>query len=624
MEGWIMIAHLWAFFIVASSTFGDGIFGKKMWHRFLNTSVFVAFIVAVYGLFQLFGLANIHQGSVRIDASLGNAAYMAVYMMIHAFLSSYFFFTKDLKKYKLWIYGIVTLLFTFLVFETQTRGTIIGLIGGIMLASVLYSIFAKKESNKSRIISLGIVGVIVILGVVFWFNKDSQFVKDSELLSRLSTISISDVKTQARGYIWPMAINGVLERPIFGWGQENFNYIFNANYNPKMWMHEQWFDRAHNVYLDWLVAGGFVGFISYLSLYVLFIIGIWKSKLIILEKSLLTGLIAGYSIHNLFVFDNIASYVLFFAILGFANSFYEVKSINYFGSKNLRIDAVEYIMAPIIVILFILSIYFLNIRIITANTLLIDSLYGCSGKSMPDVTLFEKALSVDSYTANQEIREQLLTCTSIVISSTQIPGPTKQAFFQLSQEQIEAQKKATPKDARIYALGGMFMSGVGQTNEAVKLLEQAHKLSPAKQSIIVPLATAYINSGKDKEAVDLLKVAYESAPENTNVKSTYVIVLVISGQEKEARKIADDDKSIFESQQMGQVYATLKQYSKSIEVYRSLIKSDPSNLNYYAQLAQVQYSAGLKYDSVETLRALEKIKPELKDQIESSIKQILK
>ncbi|MDP3962603.1 MAG: hypothetical protein Q8Q03_01935, partial [bacterium] len=90
MEGWIMIVHVWAYFMAITGIFGAGEAGKRMWHYFFKTSLFAAAIVGVYGLFQLFGWAEIHQGSSRIDASLGNAAYMAVYMLFHTFIAIYF------------------------------------------------------------------------------------------------------------------------------------------------------------------------------------------------------------------------------------------------------------------------------------------------------------------------------------------------------------------------------------------------------------------------------------------------------------------------------------------------------------------------------------------------------
>ncbi len=75
MEGWLTIVHLWAYFMAVTSIFGaDGVEScKRMWHKFFNTSLFAAGVVGLYGIWQLAGWATIHQGSSRIDASLGNA-----------------------------------------------------------------------------------------------------------------------------------------------------------------------------------------------------------------------------------------------------------------------------------------------------------------------------------------------------------------------------------------------------------------------------------------------------------------------------------------------------------------------------------------------------------------------
>jgi O-antigen ligase len=496
MEGWVTIAHLWGLFLVVSNVFGSYVEeGKKMWHRWFATNLGVATIVSVYGLLQIANVVAIHQGSVRVDASLGNSAYMGVYMLfsvglaVFMFLSSqnrwsykisgrdvnlmlYWAFvilsiivlaifsnSKDITGFStslstyistnpLWFiigllvtgisiaypYRVLPLLFTYIIFQTQTRGTILGLIGGILLALFLYAILGKKESKTSRYISGGVIVAIIFVGIFFWSNRESGFVQSSPVLNRLATISISDVKTQARGYIWPMAISGAMERPILGWGQENFNYIFNANYHPAMYAQEQWFDRAHSVFLDWLVATGVIGFVAYLSLYVLLLMKIWKSGLTVAEKSALTGLVVGYAIHNVFVFDNIASYIMFFAILAFADSQSSVhhkhdhKPTHIFGSGSVSKDAVEYVVAPIVIVCFVLVVYFVQYRVMNANSRLIDALVACSGGGTPDAGLYQRALAVGAYTANQEIREQLLSCGVRVISAPQAPNIMKQGL----------------------------------------------------------------------------------------------------------------------------------------------------------------------------------------------------
>ena len=149
-------------------------------------------------------------------------------------------------------------------------------------------------------------------------------------------------------------------------------------------------------------------------------------------------------------------------------------------NKTFSKDAVEYVVAPITIVALLAGLYFLNVRPIQANTRLITALSACSnGKA--DITLFTKALNVAPI-ANQEIREQLLSCTGTVVNN-QYPGPTKQAFYNLLIQEIKNQIASAPNDARVYVLGGSFLLNVGQIAEATPLLEKAHELTAGKQSV---------------------------------------------------------------------------------------------------------------------------------------------
>ena len=96
--------------------------------------------------------------------------------------------------------------------------------------------------------------------------RNTTFVRNDYVLSRFASLSFSEIKTQGRYFVWPMAIKGFIEKPILGWGQEGFNFVFNKYYDPRMYTREPWFDRAHNTYLDWLIAGGALGLLSYLAI----------------------------------------------------------------------------------------------------------------------------------------------------------------------------------------------------------------------------------------------------------------------------------------------------------------------------------------------------------------------
>ena len=87
--------------------------------------------------------------------------------------------------------------------------------------------------------------------------------------------SLADGET--RFAIWHMAFEGLLARPITGWGQEGFNYVFNKYYDPTLWGQEQWFDRAHDVFLDWLVAGGVPALLLFLALFVSSVVALYRN-----------------------------------------------------------------------------------------------------------------------------------------------------------------------------------------------------------------------------------------------------------------------------------------------------------------------------------------------------------
>lgn len=635
MEGWVVVVHLWAFFMATLYTFGSGKEGLRMWHRWLNVSLVVALYAAVHGIFQLLGWAAIHQGSTRLDASLGNAAYFAVYMLMQTGIAVYMYFVARAKAipyatYLQYVYAVLAVLFGYLVFQTQTRGTILGLIGAVMLSLALYAICARgKESKKYRVISVSTLGLIFLVGVLFWTNRTASFIQKSPVLNRIASISWNETQSQARAYVWPMAIAGALERPLFGWGQENFNYIFNAQYNPKMHSQEQWFDRAHSVFLDWFVATGFVGLFSYLSLYVLLISALWKkSSFTIAEKSVLTGLIAGYAVHNIFVFDNLASYVSFFALLGFAGSATQAHHVRegsidrWIENKRVSADAIEYVAIPVAVIGLLAALYFVNVRPIQANTRLIEALTACSDRTVgaADPALFDRALALGSTMAEQEIREQSIACTGGIVTSN-YPNPTKQAFYELTVKAITDQITAAPDDARMYILGGSFFNALGQYGDAVKLLERARELSPGKQSMLFQLATAYLNVNRADEAVSVLKEAYEAEPSFEEARNAYAVILVLVGKEAEAREVFKDTPEIFQTSRMAQAYANIKQYQKSISIYSALLEKDPKSIELRAQLAQVQQSAGMTWSAEQTLRSIVKDYPEYKDQVELIIKQ---
>ena len=66
----------------------------------------------------------------------------------------------------------------------------------------------------------------IISPVILFSNKNSYFVKSNEVLNRVASISVESTTAQTRLITWKSSWQGFLERPMFGWGSENFYQVF--------------------------------------------------------------------------------------------------------------------------------------------------------------------------------------------------------------------------------------------------------------------------------------------------------------------------------------------------------------------------------------------------------------
>ncbi len=619
MEGWVTLLHLLGYFVALTGMLKS----QKLWHRFFNTSLLVSIWISLYGVFQLLGWVDSIQGTSRLDTTFGNASYLAIYMVIHIFLAL-FLWTRQYNWKSLvgWFYGFTILLNTFILYHTATRGAILGFLGAILMISFLVALF-EKENKKLKKVCIGILIATFLFIGGFLAIKDSTFVRDSEVLNRFASISLEETTTKSRFMIWSMAWEGVKEKPILGWGQENFNYVFNQNYNPKMYGQEEWFDRTHNVFMDWLIVGGFLGLLAYLSLFVGILYYLWNKKygmnFSVLEKSIFTGLLAGYFVHNIFVFDNITSYILFFTILAFVHN-----SINFKEEeRNCVLDKIKEenkikIFIPIIILLTVFSMYFFNVKGFLTNRFLLAGLSPHSSGLSENLKYFEKALTYDSY-ANQEVIEQLM---SFVMKTDGLGNDenTRKSFFELAKKEALAETERDAKNTRNRVLVGSFLNSFGFYEEGMTQLEKALELSPKKQSIYFAMGFANINQKKYSEALDLLKIAYELEPKYDKARELYALAAIYAGENELSEELLLGEIPV--DTYFLNIYKNTGQFDKMIMVAEKLVELNSNDPQSFITLAASYYEVGRGEDAIKQLEKAIELDPNFKEQGEEFIKAI--
>lgn len=650
MEGFVSLIHVFAYFVVVGS-----VLTKDLWLRFLQTSVGASVIMALYGWIQYSGGAEINQGGVRLDGRFGNAAYLGGYLLFNAFLTA-FLMTRT-KKYDFWwwSYACAIILQVVIMFLTETRGSMLGLFVGISVASLLF-IFLNKKKPMMKWVAVGIMSFVAVFIVLVFQFKNTDFIKNNGSLSRLASISFTESTVASRFMVWDMAIDGFKERPILGWGQDNFNVVFNKYYNPGMYNQEQWFDRAHDIFLDWLIAAGFLGLFAYLLLFVLGVLFVWETgaksletgwldtlkhswkryvsgeeENQILEKSILTGLFAAYFVHNIFVFDNLFSYILFFTVLAFLHC----EHVRSFLPSDISLKKIirkndelplSYVAIPVACVL-VTVLYMVNIKPILAGQTLIDGMTphpNATGQNIPtkeNLDSFKQVITYRTF-ATSEAREQLIQI-ALRAKSADMDADLRQQFFDFAKDQILAQIQEQPGDARTEMFAGTLFLQYGLNTEALAHFGEAHKLSPKKQTISFNLIFTYLNANQGQTALDLAKETYDLAPQNQDAAKIYAAVLLYSGNQKPADDLLMKTfgTTLVYDEDLISAYAATKNYDRVISILKERLK-DGEDPQLQIRLAAAYLAMGDRSSAVAEIQKVIDVHPQFKTQGEYYIQQI--
>jgi O-antigen ligase/Tfp pilus assembly protein PilF len=652
MEGWVTLIHLLAYFIVLGSMLRT----EKLWTYFLNTWLASAFVTSVVGLGQVFGFSAIAQSGVRIEARLGNAIYMAAYMLFCIFIALILLARAKAVGLR-WLYGGAVLLFAFLLVETGTRGTLLGLVCGLFATAAYYALFSPRKSTVRKVAVLGMIALALSAGL-FYAARNSAPVTRSPILNRIASISLSEGTT--RFTIWGIALEGVKERPILGWGQSNFDYVFDKYYKPSLYAQEAWFDRVHDIVLDWLIAGGIVGFLAYAAVWVaaFWMLGAGRREkpaekkyqkrteteaanaapaFSVVERGLLVGLLVGYAIHNIFVFDNLVSYMLFATMLAFMHAS-RAREIPYLSALPAPREFVLWITAPLAAAALILCLYFGNTRHIAASRDLIDAIMVISaagGQQLPaarynallmeGLDAFKSALSRHSF-AGEEIREQLADYAGRVYGDERASPETKKAYVALAESELRAQLALQPKQARMHTFLSTLYRTVGEDERALAELAITRTLSPQKQITFFDIGIIYINRKEYAKAEEIFRQAFELAPDYDIARAYYLNAAIHEGDDALVAELsAPPYEHVYRDNDLVlQAYYEMKQYEPALAILNARIVQNPSDFRSRVSKAVIQHESGDTPGAVATLRQAGKDLPEFKAQTEQFIAEITK
>jgi len=625
MEGLITHLHLFAYFLVLGSTIGTGVAREKseqLWIWLLHTHVGASVIMTIIGLRQVFDGSLIStQSGARVDGTFGNAAYMAIYFVFHIFIIAFLAARHGIPRWARYAYGALALVQMFLLYRTATRGAIIGLVLGALVALGAY-LWQDRTYAHGRKIALGAAGLLLVVVAGFLSIQKTESVLTHPVLSRFTTEGLMTA-VRTRSTLWQMAFRGWQERPLLGWGQENFNLIFNQEYDPRMHDQEQWFDRAHNVFFDWLTAAGILGLLAYLALYGAGVATAWRARreeITLAGRAVFIGLFVAYFVHNFTVFDNVVSYSLFFTILAYLHA--NTVDREHLAHHHATFDPYRQVASGLAVVAMVFLFYSWNVPAFKTNKALLQGFHPQVATEAQLVS-FKTALAYDSF-GTGEARERLVEQALRVASNAKVAEETKKEFLVLAEGEMRAQVDDNPNDARYRVYLGNFYASLGRHDSALEQFLAARALSPRKQTILFQVANLHIRKGENQEALVYLREAYELKPSYQEAAALYAAGLVLTGDDKNADAVLMEQfgTTVVPNDALVNAYAATKQYDRLLALWEERVRREPDNYQPRTALAAVYLVLGERNKAVTSLEEAIRLNPAFKEQGEFYIKEI--
>ncbi len=509
-EGLLLLIHLFLFFLILTNFLRS----KREWLWMFDIFFAASLCVALYALAQYLNLPIVmaSSGGSRLAGTLGNAGYMAGYLIFAIYIGLFLALNRNIKLMLYYLPAIA--LQIFITVLTYTRGGIIALGISAFIFIIYFLFYYLKDLSGNSIFNrkhasyLGVAVIVISLlfPVYIWSNKEASFVKSNPILSRLTSISLTDVTASNRLLTWQSSWQGFLDRPLLGWGQENFYQVFDKYFKPEIHRKAHsvvWFDRAHNLIFDRLVTGGLVGLLTYLAFLLVPVYLIWKKYWKLEQKNkyltpmIISLIILAYFIQNLFIFEALVTYIPLFLVIGFASMYSSTK----FAVQE---KTTQTVLLIIYLILILPMMYTFNIRPVQANLNLVKALAANDVPLDKRMLMFDQVFAMETM-GNEEYRKQYYTFFMDVMDQFAKSGKFSDpqivqgmtVFAQDVELKLAEQLKDNDHSAMNYIMLLSFNNHAAMFNperlqKNIEIFDQAIQYSPNRQQFYIEMGDTYL------------------------------------------------------------------------------------------------------------------------------------
>ncbi len=504
MNGLLLYLCLFGFLLVLS-----GILKKEEdWEKILLLSIGAGAVVSLVAYLQVFDVLSLSgKGSF-----MGNTSFMGTYLIFNVFFSVYLF-----SKKKNFLYIASALFMIFPMYLFNSRAALVGTLVGFFLLGLFYLAFKTEKEKIKRIgkvfLMVIIFGFLFVSFLVFHPIEDGIFkgpVGEVESYSRNSFYEAGD---GMRYIFWQQSFQGFKERPLLGWGLNNFRHIYFKNFNPEILIDRKnknvWSGNPHNVVYEKLSENGILGLLAHLILLMAGPFLLWKSyrkkEISFWAPAIFTAMMTAYFIQQLTIYDTYNNLILLFLFFGFVNFYSFGKTIQMRGIVKLKLSPWLLMFSVIACGFIFYNGFYKPIRV---NYFLIDALWENDPQKRIDISR-EVIQLADFDKANTQL--VLAQETRSYLYNNQLTQDDLNDLVNFHIKELEKESLRLP-DWQILAEKAQYYIINKEYEKAENVLRKAQELSPRNPQSLWTLAQVQVEKGEFKEAKETIQKFIEIEP----------------------------------------------------------------------------------------------------------------
>ena len=315
--------------------------------------------------------------------TFGNSSFAGMYLFGVFILALYYLLKSSTKKWWMYLLPILVVISPNILnshiflgdfssgFLGEARASSYVVLLSLPILFGLWLVSKIKNNNQKTILSY----LLFVCGIIAMLVSAYSLLSPDGLLRQFYLSQA----TAVRPIIWQMSEVAIKQRPVLGWGSDNFERVFEKKYDNRIledrYGNEAWFDRAHNIFVDQAISSGFLGLILYFIVYSVIILSLIFSALKSVEredKILAVLLIVYFSLHLLELqtaFDTSISYIILGLLTVLAALlFHRTISVEDKNSFTVKVNlGVKYLLAIGLLIYFSVTIFWGLVPLIQAQ-----------------------------------------------------------------------------------------------------------------------------------------------------------------------------------------------------------------------------------------------------------------